>query len=123
MGGGDSIDGGAGDDRLSGRQGNDTIIAGDGADILVGGDGADSLMANEADLVADTVLGNDGADVINIADGGAAIDVRSEGDDDDSVTHDGGIEATDNPALDDSINASQPGFEWIDNIMSFLDLV
>ncbi len=117
MGGKDSLIGGLGDDRISGRQGDDTIDGGAGADILVGGDGDDTIQGGATDAAADTILGNDGDDSLT---GDSGADTISTGDGDDATP---GYAGTDAPALDNTINASTAGFEWIDNIMSFLDLI
>ncbi len=131
MGGADSINGGAGEDSISGRQGDDTLFGGAGNDLLVGGDGDDSLAGAAAAAgvgQADTLLGNDGIDDLNDEEDGTAdgdtADPYSSGDGTDDVTgmDAGGVEV-DTPTLDNTINASTAGFEWIDNIMSFLDLI
>ena len=43
FGGNDTLDGAAGDDRLDGGTGNDSLIGGEGRDVLTGGDGDDTL--------------------------------------------------------------------------------
>nr|NIS43977.1 tandem-95 repeat protein [Desulfuromonadales bacterium] len=110
-GGGDVIDGGAGNDHLKGMKGDDTLFGnsgndhlqgGQGSDTLYGGTGDDFIQGQQGNDVAyggsgdDTIEGGEGADTLygdfgnDTIDGGSGNDVLVGGAGDDILQGGGG---------------------------------
>ncbi len=80
--GSDTLYGGTGDDFIQGQQGNDVAYGGSGDDTIEGGEGADTLYG---DFGNDTIDGGSGNDVLV---GGAGDDILQGGGGDDTFTFD-----------------------------------